>query len=483
MKLVLAPSHVWTYIDTDSSDSVAVGEVVRCLTIKDPNAHKDPKFKSGEWNGHHFFTDGQRFPTGLLTFVQANLPKVDVELHDARVWPEVDPQEDEWIPILGEPREYQINLVRKALKEKRGIIAAATGSGKTAVMKAIVQALALPTLVIVPTAALLTQTARSFKDSGFDVGKFGGGKADITQPVTVATAQSLYSKMAREGNLSEFLGETPVMFFDECHQAQANTFNDVLMECGAPYRFGLSGTPLRNDVRKDFRLVGSIGPVIQEIRVYDLVVQGYLAKPYAVRLPYKRKGGGQWYDRPYQHVYDHHIADNGNRNDAIVRACEWLVHHGRTILVVVRLKKHGVALQKLLGDAGVSAQYISGDSHAGRRDSVIRRLGDGELQVVIGTSIFDQGVDAPAIDAVVMAVGERADVRIPQRVGRGLRRKDGENTCVIVDFLDKAHNWMRRQTKEREVIFRGMDLPIFTGWDALTQLPGVEEHVHEWYHG
>lgn len=481
MRLVLVPGHVWTYVDTDNSDAVAEGALVRALTIKDPNAHKDEKFKSGEWNGYHYFTDGKRFPTGLLTFVQANLPKVDIQLREAREFPEVDPQEDEWIPIMGERREYQVDLVQAALSAKRGIIAAATGAGKTAIMKAIVQALGLKTLVIVPTAALLTQTANSFKESGFDVGKYGGRSRDLSQPVTVATAQSLYSRMAREGDLEEFLDQIPVVFFDECHQAQADTFWDVLMLCGAGYRFGLSGTPLRNDVRKDFRLVGALGPVIGKIKVFTLVQQGFLAKPYVVRLPYQRVAGGKWYDRPYQHVYDHHVADNENRNAAIVKACEWLIHHERTILVLVRLKKHGQALQKLLGDAGVSAQWVSGDTHSRKRDSVIRRLGEGDLQVVIGTSIFDQGVDAPAIDAIVLAVGERADVRIPQRIGRGLRRKGGPNTCVVVDFLDKSHNWMKAQTKERGVIFNAMGAPIFTGWDALLQLPGVEDHVHKWY--
>jgi hypothetical protein len=161
---------------------------------------------------------------------------------------------------MGERREYQVATVRKALKEKRGIIAAATGAGKTVMMKAIVQALNLKTIVMVPTAALLTQTHRSFKASDFDVGMVGGGHADFDKPVVVATAQSLYARLAREGDLAEKLSEFGLFFFDECHQAQAETYWDVIMECEAPYRFGLSGTPLRNDIRKDFRLVGAIDP-------------------------------------------------------------------------------------------------------------------------------------------------------------------------------------------------------------------------------
>jgi superfamily II DNA or RNA helicase len=480
--LTLVTGNTWTYVDPSASDDVAVGKLCESLSILDPKRHKDKRFKDGDWDGVHYFTDGKRFPTGLLTYVLGKLEgAVKVEVQDAREWPEVSPVEEEWISIMGERREYQVATVRKALKEKRGIIAAATGAGKTVMMKAIVQALNLKTIVMVPTAALLTQTHRSFKASDFDVGMVGGGHADFDKPVVVATAQSLYARLAREGDLAEKLSEFGLFFFDECHQAQAETYWDVIMECEAPYRFGLSGTPLRNDIRKDFRLVGAIGPVIDHIRVFTLVQQGFLAKPYVVRLPYRRVEGGQWYSRPYAHVYNHHVAENAERNAAVVKAVEWLAHHGRTILVVVRLKKHGKQLQKLLEEAGVKAQWVSGDTCSGQRDSVIRRLGDGELQCVIGTSIFDQGVDAPAIDAVVMAVGERADVRIPQRVGRGLRRKDGDNTCVIVDFLDTSHRWMKAQTRERNSIFQAMDAPIFMGWDALVQLPGVENHVHEWY--
>ena len=144
MILTLVTGNTWTYVDPSASDDVAVGKLCESLSILDPKRHKDKRFKDGDWDGAHYFTDGKRFPTGLLTYVLGKLEgAVRVEVQDAREWPEVSPVEEEWISIMGERRGYQGAPLPNALAEERGASAAGTRAGQTHMMKSTGQALYL----------------------------------------------------------------------------------------------------------------------------------------------------------------------------------------------------------------------------------------------------------------------------------------------------------------------------------------------------
>jgi superfamily II DNA or RNA helicase len=67
------------------------------------------------------------------------------------------------------------------------------------------------------------------------------------------------------------------------------------------------------------------------------------------------------------------------------------------------------------------------------------RARTGEIDVLIGTTIVDVGVDVPSIGMVILAGGGKAEIQLRQRIGRGLRaKKNGPNVTFIVDFTDDA---------------------------------------------
>ncbi|MFX5809068.1 helicase-related protein, partial [Acinetobacter baumannii] len=76
----------------------------------------------------------------------------------------------------------------------------------------------------------------------------------------------------------------------------------------------------------------------------------------------------------------------------------------------------------------------------GERKSALTELANKDIDVLIGTTILDVGVDVPAVGLIILAGGGKAEVALRQRIGRGLRaKKFGPNVAFIVDFTDQ-HN-------------------------------------------
>jgi superfamily II DNA or RNA helicase len=83
----------------------------------------------------------------------------------------------------------------------------------------------------------------------------------------------------------------------------------------------------------------------------------------------------------------------------------------------------------------------------------LKALKTGKLQILIGSTILDVGVDVPAVGMVILAGGMKAEVSHRQRVGRGLRaKKDAPNVAFIVDFTDHWNAHTREHARLRQEI-------------------------------
>lgn len=83
-----------------------------------------------------------------------------------------------------------------------------------------------------------------------------------------------------------------------------------------------------------------------------------------------------------------------------------------------------------------------------RRKEVLDMLRAGS-GIVISSPIFDEGVDIPSLDCVILAGGGKSQVKLLQRIGRGMRHKDGDNTMKIYDFLDDTNKILLRHSEKR----------------------------------
>jgi len=466
--LVLTTRGLETFVTGPFEEKKILG---RILTFEDPSAERSRAFKTGFWDGQIrlYDRDQDMFLSGLVGMVQAGLRESGVETTVVDETPR--PPVTREVPADLFPgiqlRDYQVSAIRKGLLQGGGICKIPTRGGKTFVAAGFLKLIGLPSIFLVGQVQLLRQTVQVLRERlGFpSVGKIGDGVYDPAFH-TVVTVQSAYELIRRrDPGFLQFIHNIKVLVIDECQHASALSWEVVARSIPALYRFGLSGTPYKTRDRgsyEDFLLLGICGPPCSIIPTWTLVEQGWIAQPLIYLLPVTDPCRGSSWAK----VYEKGIVTHPGRNRAALLATQGLVSKGHQTLVLVQRKEHGKAFLRSLGEKGISAVFLMGGDvvwvQDGEKVRETRDVVDGEIsrvreefrrgehQVLIATSVLDEGVDLPEVGALVLLSGGKSFVKTLQRLGRALCPKPGDNQVYIVDFLDRQHPWLQAHSRARE---------------------------------
>jgi superfamily II DNA or RNA helicase len=261
-----------------------------------------------------------------------------------------------------------------------------------------------------------------------------------------------HDKQRRE--LLELLKQIEFLTLEEAHEVGSDSFFQISKACiNAHYRLALTATPfMRDDQEANMRLMAATGPIGIKVSEKLLIDRGILSTPYFKYVTSKAPAGVSR-GSAYQTAYKRSIVENAWRNHQIVTEAENFKRYGLTTMVLVQQTKHGKTVEKMMRNVGLKARFISGESNQEQRAQALEDLGNGRLDVLIGSTILDVGVDVPTVGAVILAGGGKAEVAIRQRVGRGLRaKKKGPNICFVIDFQDQGNTHLVRHSKERRRI-------------------------------
>jgi superfamily II DNA or RNA helicase len=243
---------------------------------------------------------------------------------------------------------------------------------------------------------------------------------------------------------------------DECHHASSDSFMDVLNIIPGSYRFGMSGTPLKYDLLSDMKLMAATGDLMYDLGNKFLIDEEHSAKP-IIHIATVDNTDERWYKADYQTAYDKLLVHNDLRNRKIV---DFVKGQKGTVLILVDRIEHGKILQAMLP----GCTYVTGSDTTERRQEVLQAMRRNMNRVFIASPIFDEGVDVPGVNAVVIAGGGASPVKILQRIGRGLRKKLGDvNELYVLDFIDDtnkhllAHSNSRIDTYVQEGFYTKLD--------------------------
>lgn len=283
----------------------------------------------------------------------------------------------------------------------------------------------------------------------------------ITDKMPIDTA-SLREKAVRKAEkqnagrieLLQFLSQIEFVCLEEAHEVSSNSYYAVMNACkNAHYRLALTATPfMKDDEEANMRLMACTGPIGIKVTEKHLIDLGILAKPFFKYEKYGRVKG-LTASSAWQTAQTKGIVDNAERNQKIIDNCMDAKRHGLSAMVLVQLTRHGKLLEKQLKELGVKARFISGESKQVDRQAALNDLGAGRIDVLIGSTIMDVGVDCPSLGMVILAGGGKAEVSLRQRIGRGLRaKKNGPNVAFIVDFQDRYNKHLTKHARERRRI-------------------------------
>lgn len=452
MKITFVVGPLYTtvrFADTPYDTIAQYLGVVRQATSARPSGYQHmPSYRNKTWDGFIRFYKNNRFPSGLLARVTDAIKAVghiEIEVVNDRPVDQWEPMDVRMIkPDMFQGitlREYQIQAATSMMAYGRGVAKMATNSGKTEVMAAMCKAYPCKILVFTTKRELMYQTSeRLEKRLGEPVGYIGDSNSKPGR-IIVAMIQTL-SKWD-DDKLRKTFNNVGCVMFDECHHIPSTTSQKVMMNIPAWNRFGFSGTPLHYDNLEDMMLIGATGPVLVEVTNADLIEAGVSAMPYVDMYVITSEKG---YDDKWASSYSKYIVNNDKRNKIIANVVN--SSESKAALILVDRLEHGRMLKEMIP----GSIFAHGSMDTASRRAILDLLRKGEGAKVIATPIFDEGVDVPSVDLLVLAAGGETHIRLMQRIGRGMRRKDS-NTLKVVDFVDDTNKYLLSHSQHRAELY------------------------------
>jgi superfamily II DNA or RNA helicase len=343
----------------------------------------------------------------------------------------------------------QIELARQQGRH-RNLLVSATGTGKT-VMAAVDYARLRSRLkrarllFVAHREEILEQSRRTFahalRDGGFGELWVGGRKPRDFEHV-FASIQSLSASGLADLDRKHF----DIVIVDEFHHAAATSYERLLAKLQPVELLGLTATPERSDGLPILHWFDE--RIAAELRLWDAIDQHRLT-PFAYygvadqldlrAVPWRRGTG-----------YDvEGLTNLITTNDFWARSVldQFRQHVGRidrvrTLGFCVSVA-HAQYMARVFAENGVKALAVWADTPDDERRDALRSLAKGEVSIVFSVDLFNEGVDVPAVDALLMLRPTDSPVLFLQQLGRGLRKSPDKTLCTVLDFVGQHRREFR----------------------------------------
>jgi len=350
------------------------------------------------------------------------------------------------IEFGGKLRSYQEKAVDALYKRTVGLIQSPVGSGKTAMLIALICKRKQPTLFICNRKSLCLQfldEVRKFTNYT-DLGLICDNKCEVRN-ISAATFQTLNNFFPKQfEELNHKYGQVLV---DEVHTIAATTYYQVLNSLKAKYKYGVSATIYRDDgLEKIISYTG--GPIAHEITLDD--VKDFILIPI-----YKTVKTNYFFPiidtiRDYGPLVEALVTDR-ERNDLIKST--WEDYSERNCLFLCSRVNHVEILNSLIP----GSVALTGKTPQKTRIEIFQKVRDQEIKALITTdSLFKLGMNFPVLDVLFLCSPSRSRSGMVQAAGRIMRKKDGKAQPIIVDFVDHKVGLLYSQSVSRKRSLRGM---------------------------
>jgi superfamily II DNA or RNA helicase len=290
------------------------------------------------------------------------------------------------------PRDYQIEIFRKALEKRRGLFLSPTSSGKTASVFMIAEQLKESrVLILVPTTTLVHQGLQHFKQYGY-TGTIHGIVAGEDRHTDAQVCFACWQSVIREK--SDWLKQFSTIICDEAHTATAKSLTLIMENSPAENRFGFTAT-LSGSETHEMILTGLFGPAERIITTKELMDREIIAKANVqmVTLRHPEKIRKTMRKAKYQDEIQF-LIDCEARNEFITNLAVSL--KGNTLVLYTRIDEHGQKIfDKIVAKRGAEDVYFLHGGIDGKiRNEVRAKIEGAENAIIVGSyGVTSTGID------------------------------------------------------------------------------------------
>ena len=368
------------------------------------------------------------------------------------------------LPLLVDvaPKPHQMVALEALEAERlhghnRNLVVAATGTGKTWIAAFDYKRLrgqdARHSLLFVAhREEILSQSQQVFqlvlREPGFGEQLVGGKRPSKGRHV-FASVQSLANRID-DIEPDRF----DIVIVDEFHHAAASSYDRLLRRLKPRILLGLTATPERADGQS---VLGWFdGRIASESRLWDALDQGLLCPFHyfgvndATDLSTVRFKHGRYVPGELDNVFTgDHI-----RAKRIRQAVEEFVTdpHGMRALGFCAGVGHAHFMAARFNEFGYPAVALDARTPRDERQAALQRLRRGELRAVFAVDLFNEGVDIPEVDTVLMLRPTESATVFLQQLGRGLRWADGKRVLTVLDFVGQVRREYRYDVRYRALL-------------------------------
>jgi hypothetical protein len=108
---------------------------------------------------------------------------------------------------------------------------------------------------------------------------------------------------------------------------------------------------------------------------------------------------------------------------------------------------HARFMARVFNDHGIAAAAVWGDSPKVERAEALNRLRRREINILFSVDLFNEGVDLPNVETLLLLRPTESPVLFLQQLGRGLRKADGKTACLVLDFIGQHRSEFRFHTR------------------------------------
>lgn len=387
--------------------------------------------------------------------------------------------------------------------ESKALLISATGTGKTyASAFALQDQNPKKALFLVHREQIAKQALQSYRNVFGDTKTFGllsGNSKDTDVDYLFATMQT----MSKKEVYSSFDPDTfDTIIIDEAHRIGAKSYQEIMEYFKPKFWLGMSASPERTD---DFDVYAAFDHnIAYEIRLQQALEENLLCPFHYFGITDFLTDGNE------TDFTDFNYLTSNQRVDYIIKQTNYYGYSGERVkgLMFCSSKKEAAALSERLNLRGYRTLALSGeDSQEKREDAIDRLVSDTRsdyLQYILTVDIFNEGVDIPEINQVVLLRPTQSPIVFVQQLGRGLRKSQDKEYVVILDFIgnyknnfmipialsgDRSYNKdnIRRYVMEGERIIPGSSTIHFDEiskkqiFASIDKLSGIKTFIKESY--
>ncbi len=329
-------------------------------------------------------------------------------------------------------------------KQRRALLLSATGTGKTfAAAFAMRDLIEKPNrvLFLVHREQIAIQAKKTFEKifkKSKSMGLLSGSHKNLSSDFIFATMQT----MSKEDTLGLFAPNTfDVIIIDEAHRAGSKSYSEKIMKYFSPKLWlGMTASPSRTDGVDVFSLFDH--NIAHEISLKQALETDLLCPFHYFGITDLDLGEKEG-DPEFR---DFNKLTSEARVKHILDKARYYGHSEGRVKGLIFCSRNDEAqeLARLIRKNGIRCEALSGaDSQEKRLETIERLVSDTRtdiLDYIITVDIFNEGIDIPEVNQVIMLRATESPVIFVQQLGRGLRKAENKDFLVVLDFIGNYRN-------------------------------------------